>query len=256
MQWNNQKGDMEMRGKRWIAWMMGLICLLPAVAAAQVEVRGYERGNGYQYVLYGRYPYEKDGGEQELLWRVLTVEDNRAFLMTEYVIDYVQYHPQKDKDPDCPLDYKDSAICHYLNTTCIDRMLTEEQRQPLFEMENGRGLLSLATTEELQNPQTGFSRAKYTVDKRRQAVGTPYAYQLGLRRIDRSGHVWYFTADWRRLGFRWIVGDNGHISCVGTDRFGGVRPVMYVDVTQVDCVEGAGTLEDPFRWQPVQAAAD
>lgn len=244
-----------MKQKRSLLCALLLICLLaPAFAQAQVEARGYE-SRTYQYVAYGKYPYEADGTETDLLWRILTVEDNTAFMITEYVIDYVQYHPEKDKDKNNPLDYCNSSMCHYLNTTCIDRMLTQEQRTPLLEMENGRGLLSLATTAELQNPETGFSRAKYTEDKRRQALGTPYAHELGLRRIDKKGHVWYFTADWRRLGFRWIVGDNGHISCVGTDRFGGVRPVIYMDLSKLECTGGEGTKEDPFRWEPIQASA-
>ena len=35
------------------------------------EIRGYEKGAGYEYVRLGAYPYEADGTEAPVLWRVL-----------------------------------------------------------------------------------------------------------------------------------------------------------------------------------------
>lgn len=236
--------------KRFFALCMAL-CLLAGGALADTEsVRGYQKGEGYQYVTYGRYPYEEDGTVRPQLWRVLTVEDGIAFLITEEIIDFVQYHSQKDKDKENPLRYEDTLMYAFCNGEMLDALLTERERAALVPLSGERGLIGLGTCEELQNPATGFSRAKYTEDRRRQAVGTPYAYARGLRRIDRKGHSWYFTADWRRLGFRWIVGDNGHISCVGSDRFGGVRPVMYVDLIRVRSASGDGTADSPFVWEP------
>ena len=73
----------------------------------------------------------------------------------------------------------------------------------------------------------------------------------GLKKLGSNRCSWYFTATWRRLGFRWIVGDDGHISVVGADRVGGVRPVVYLDISKVAIASGAGEREDPYILQAV-----
>lgn len=235
--------------KRFLALLLILMLTVPS-ALAQMELRGYDRSQKpkYQYVSFGEYPYEKDGTVRDQLWRVLIVEDDVAFMITETIIDFVQYHSEKDTDKNNPLQYKDTLMYEFCNTTLLNTLFTPEEQALLIPLSGERGLIGLGTCEELQNPATGFSKAKYTEDKNRQSLGSPYAHEQGLRRIDGKGHSWYFTADWRRLGMRWIVGDNGHISCVGADRFGGVRPVIYVDLTKVDVKGGEGTKESPFVW--------
>ena len=221
-----------------------------STAFAQAELRGYDRKQKpkYQYVAFGEYPYEADGTVRPQLWRALIVEDNVAFLITETIIDFVQYHSEKDTDPENPLQYKDTLMYAFCNGELLSTLFTAEEQALLLPLSGDRGLIGLGTCEELQNLATGFSKAKYTEDKNRQAIGSPYAYAQGLKRIDSKGHSWFFTADWRRPGMRWIVGDNGHISCVGADRFGGVRPVIYVDLTKVECKGGDGTRENPYQW--------
>lgn len=236
--------------KRFLCLLL-LLALLPCAGTAET-VRGYEKGEEYQYVVFGRYPYDEDGTVKPLLWRVLIVRDGVAFMITDAIIDFIQYNLVKDTDKNDPLDYPDSLIAQYCLGEGLRTMFTAEEQTALTDMGGGRGVLSLATTEELQNPETGFSRAKYTVDKRRHAKGTPYAYAKGLKKIVAQGYSWYWTADWRRLGFRWIVGDNGHISCVGSDRFGGLRPVIYADLSKVQNASGKGTADDPYVWELTQ----
>lgn len=68
-----------------------VLMLMPALnAPAESILRGYEKGAGYQYVLLGEYPYEKDGTIAPVLWRILDVENGRALLLTEYIIDTQQ----------------------------------------------------------------------------------------------------------------------------------------------------------------------
>ena len=233
--------------KRFLALLLIVVC---CASVAQAELRGYDRSQKprYEYVSFGEYPYEKDGTVRPQIWRALIVEDDVAFLITETIIDFVQYHSEKDTDPENPLQYKDTLMYDFCNTTLLSTLFTPEEQALLIPLSHERGLIAPGTCEELQNPATGFSKAKYTEDKNRQSIGSPYAYAQGLKRIDSKGHSWYFTADWRRLGMRWIVGDNGHISCVGSNRFGGLRPVIYVDLTKVTVKGGDGTIESPYQW--------
>ena len=242
---------------------------------------GFHSNAGYQYVSFGQYAYEADGAEQPVLWRVLgpgtpeaadvideanvpprawgkepngddcTGENTDVYcLMSEYILDMILYNNYKDTDKGHGLNYEDSLMYSTLNESVLHHMFTPEEQSVLVFMPD-RGLLGLPTRKgELFREDYGFVSEDFTFWEARRAKGTPYAKAHGLKRID--GHSWYFTADWRRYGSRWIVGDNGHISVSGVDREGGVRLICYVHADMLDSAGGTGTLSDPLRLVPLQ----
>ena len=255
-----------------------LILLALSLSCAQAEepsLTGYNsETRKYQYALFGQYPYTEEGESAPVLWRVLgpgaadetdiiherNVRDfnekkyankdvlegedaNLICLMTEYIIDTVMYHEVKD-EKDTPLDYPDAAIYGALNGEVIDTLFTKEEQDILAEMPD-RGLLSAPSRKgELFNNAYGFVSEDFGEHPRRCTTGTPYAFAQGLRMI--NGNSWYWTTDWRRYGYRWIVGDNGHISVSGCDREGGIRPICYVHADRLTITGGTGTKDDPF----------
>lgn len=255
--------------------------LLPLFCLAEQtpSLHGYDtKTRKYQYALFGVYPYEKDGKQAPVLWRILgrgvpaqddvigkdaydhmakkyanrdefTQENDDVFLlMTEYIIDTVLYHPERDVMDGPGLDYADTHVRSVLCSEMLCTMFTDREQAALLEMP-GRGLLSLPSRRgELFHPDYGFVEEDFTVLKRRSATGTPYAYAKGLRRIV-GDYSWYWTTDWRAPGRRWIVGDNGHISVSGLDREGGVRPICYVKTDMLRIAGGSGTKEDPFIFE-------
>lgn len=259
-----------------------LLCLMPyaGALAEPAALRGYDAGQTphYQYVTFGTYPYEKDGENAPVLWRVLgrgtpgegdvinasNVPDTKEpngddltgsmedvyCLMTEYIIDFVLYHDVRDEAGGTPLDYADTLIRVYLNEELLGRMFTKSEQATLVEMPE-RGLLSLPSRKgELFRADYGFVAEDFVALRERRAVGTPYAYALGLKRIE--GNSWYWTTDWRAAGRRWIVGDNGHISVSGLDRQGGVRPICYVHADMLEFLGGDGTPENPYHLGAAQ----
>lgn len=270
-----------MRLNRIVCVCLALLVLLPCLASAEEEpiLRGYDtKTRKYQYATFGVYPYEKDGAEAPVLWRVLgpgipadddvigkdtydhmakkyanrdefTEENDDVFLlMTEYIIDTVLYHPVRDEADGPGLDYADTNVRSVLCTEVLDRMFTPEQQATLLDVPN-RGRLSLPSRRgELFHPDYGFVEEDFTVLKRRCTTGTPYAYAQGLRKIV-GDYSWYWTTDWRAPGRRWIVGDNGHISVSGLDREGGVRPICYVKTDMIQISGGDGTKENPFVFE-------
>ena len=262
-------------------FLLFFICLFAVAGASAAAFRGYTETDGtgeYQYALFGSYPTEADGAEQPVLWRILgpgtpqaediicysnypprkwvkqpngdhlTGDNADCFcLMTEYILDMVLYHEQRDTEEN-PLDYDHSEMYRTLNGSFLSRLFTPEEQSVLILMPR-RGRLSLPSRKgELFREDYGFPAEDFVVSKMRRAKGTPYAYKQGLKRI--SGYSWYFTTDWRRFGARWIVGDNGHISVSGVDRRGGVRPICYVHTDRLVIKSGTGTLEDPFVLTP------
>lgn len=256
-----------------------LILLLAASSACAQDaapISGYNtETRRYQYAQFGVYPTGKEGEEAPVLWRVLgrglpgdddiinraneprredkkyanrdeiTSENDDVFvLMTEYIIDTVLYHPERDVLDGPGLDYADTHIRQVLCTEVLSRLFTPEEQAVLVEMPQ-RGLLALPTRRgELFHPDYGFVEEDFVALKRRSATGTPYAFAQGLRNI--KGYSWYWTTDWRGPGRRWIVGDNGHISVSGLDREGGIRPVCYVRMDMLEITGGDGTKDHPF----------
>ena len=233
------------------------------------------------WVTFGNYFYASDGTRQPVLWRVLgpgvpeetdvmneenhikynandlkrangdpsTPENQDLYcLMTEYIVDFLVYNETRDAlDKTPPLDYADSLIFRTLRDQVTGDMFTPEQLTALEEMP-GRGVISLPSRQgELFRVDYGFVQEDFNVCENRITVGTPYAYKKGLKRVE--GHSWYWTSDWRRYGFRWIVGDDGHISVSGVNRGGGVRLVCYLHMDRVHAVSGSGTKEDPWNLE-------
>ena len=95
---------------RFVCLLMAMMCLVPAIAEEipRVELRGYDKKDGYVYLTLGTFPQTKEGERLPILWRVLSVEDNRALILSEYILearplhgDYKQYanKPTNKKNP-------------------------------------------------------------------------------------------------------------------------------------------------------------
>ena len=92
--------------KRIIALLLTAL-LMVSCALADVALHGYDAKSGYVYVTLGQCPQDADGGVEPIVWRVLSVEDGRAYLLSEYVLearpihsDYQEYankHTSKKK---------------------------------------------------------------------------------------------------------------------------------------------------------------
>lgn len=256
--------------------LLAALALMPALAGAQApELRGYARPGGYQYVYFGSYPYDQEGTVAPVLWRVLgpgtpeaedvthaedaseenlrkyvrgddlTGENADVFcLMTEYIIDVALYAPERDVRDGPTLSYENSAMRQTVNTEIVNRLLTPQEQAILVEMPN-RGLVSLPSRRgELHRGDYGFITADFDTCPHRVTTGTPYAFKQGLKHVE--GVAWYYTTDWRRVGYRWIVANDGHISVAGSNRVGGVRLVCYVHRDRLQCLGGDGTKDSPF----------
>lgn len=190
---------------------------------------------------------------------VITAENEDVYcLMTEYIIDFHQYNEVRDTRDGEALAYKDSELYRFCNETSLERdengqpigmlgwLFTENERDTLVYMPD-RGYISPPSRRgELFRRDYGFINEDFRECLRRQATGTYYAFDQGLKYIV-DAWSWYWTTDRRRVGFRWIVGDNGHTSVAGADREGGVRIVCYVHTDELECLGGSGTKDDPYQ---------
>ena len=109
-----------------------LILILLPVAVFGEELRGYIKGEEYQYVQLGEYPYEADGTVRPVLWRVLTVNDGSALLLTEYIIDTKQVIFETDQRVIEKhsfrriSSYAESDLYEWLNSDGLNALLGED----------------------------------------------------------------------------------------------------------------------------------
>ena len=252
--------------------LLAALCLLMALpAAAQEQLRGYDKKAGYQYIAFGSFPQEADGTVHPILWRVLDVNDEYAYLLSEYVLfgnridpDDVYYQDIKgdfsktemfrllngpfDGDPipleeQKALNEKERLGYAYIAPTCFaDTAFTDTEKAMLIEDE-ALGKVFLASADDLKNKDYGF-----TSSKARQAYGTAYAYETGL--FEYQNHTSPYWTRSQSVSYKYatrctkVDGDLGYIRCVVMNE--GCRPAIRLSSEALTIAAGSGTMEDPF----------
>ena len=237
--------------KRLLALWMA--CLLVPVSALAAQLRGYQKGEGYQYIQLGSYPQGASGEVQPLLWRVLDVTDGQALLLTEDVLDAQQVIMESDAAVIAARsyrridDYAQSDLNTWMNQTMLPTMAGDSGLASAL-VSGVFGKLYPLTDAQYLNPAYGFSTARYGESKTRFAKVTPYADARGVYH-DRLGNAPYWVAtvkaaDDYKLQ---IVGYNGHLSYGAYTRVNiGVRPAALLALEQCEITGGSGTRADPF----------
>lgn len=230
------------------------LLLLPLSGGAE-ELRGYVKKEGYQYVLFGEYPYEKDGTKKPLLWRVLDVTDDKALLITEDVIDAQQVIFETDEKVIEKRTYRriasyaESDLYTWMNTEALDTLLGDSQARNALVEEPGGGKFFILTSEQFLNTDYGFSAGMWNEQKSRQASATPYALKRGVYKDSGIGKCPYWAATLKEeTGYKMqLIGYNGHLSWGAYTRVNvGIRPSVRLDMTQMEITGGTGTKKDPF----------
>ncbi len=253
--------------KMVILLLAAMLLLLPLTGVAdEVALRGYVKGNGWQFVNLGEYPYEKDGTPAPVMWRILDITDGKALLLTEKIIDAQQVIFETDKKKIEKKDYRrissftESDLYTWLNTECLDTLMEKEPLRSALIAEPDGAKLFILDMMEFLNPQYGFSATRWDNQPSRQAQGTPYAIsQRGLYKDGGTGNSSYWFAEVRdpegiHLG---LMGFNGHMSWGAYTRTNvGLRVSVRLDLSQVEVSGGEGTRNSPFVLVPKGGVSD
>ncbi len=237
---------------RILALLLALLLLAPS-AMAEDTLRGYDKKQGYVYLTLGTFPQTAEGGLEPILWRVLQVEDGRAYILSEYVLearrihgDYNEYanKPNAKKNPGFDGDFTQTEMAQYLNGDFTAHFTSAELA--LLSPDETLGMFTLLSSDELKDKNLGFSK-----DNDRKAWGTEYAKANGLfvYGSSRGNHSPYWSrtqSSTNRQGARCIKskGELGYINVITLDE--GMRPACWLDMAKVVIASGEGTMENPF----------
>ena len=136
--------------------LLAAVLLLMGTAVGEGALRGYTKENGYVYLRLGQYPQTEDGGIEPILWRVLTVDDEKAYLLSEYILFARAMHTSRKEYEKFGGDFAQTELCRYLNTTFAEEAFTEEDMSMLLECENF-GKVFLITRDEMKDKKIGLS---------------------------------------------------------------------------------------------------
>ncbi|MDD6050282.1 MAG: DUF6273 domain-containing protein [Clostridiales bacterium] len=234
-----------------------LLILMCTFACAEEALRGYDAREGYVYLTLGTFPQTKEGAELPILWRVLSVQDSRALLLSEHVLearrihgDYDEYanKPTNQKKPGFDGDFTQTEMSQYLRGDFTAHFTPEEMA--LITPDEAMGLFFLLTSEDLKNKDYGFDS-----NQSRKAWATEYAIANGVfvYRAARGSHspYWSCTQSTTNIqGARCIKsqGELGYINVI-TENLG-LRPACWLDLAQVHIQSGTGTKDDPYLLSP------
>lgn len=233
-----------------------LILSLCGFAAAEGELRGYDKkAGGYQYVTFGNYAYEADGTSAPVLWRVLSADGNKAFLLTEYIVDFYYTHWDSKRYYDFK-NWIGSDLYVYLQETFAPAAFTAGEMNALIPDAGDGSLVAVLHVDDARNAAYGFDS-----NNSRKCKGTPYAkkYTLEVKTETKTKHYNLYT--YKDGNSPWFLrekstdshsmqrevlneGKLGKVGCTNADV--GIRPCVWVDLSLVKIVGGSGTKDDPF----------
>ncbi|MBQ4264723.1 MAG: hypothetical protein IJB85_04345 [Clostridia bacterium] len=250
-----------------LALMMGV----RAHAEDAFALRGYEQKAGYQYVALGEFPQDADGTVRPILWRVLSVDDTQAYLLSEYILFNNRVHPDDNEyivfeaafnqtemfkllngpfegDP-IPVEEQERLKARerlgrvHIAEICFKDQAFSQAEQNMLISDDELGMVFLATADDLKNRDMGFASSK-----QRRAYGTEYALANGLFKY-QNGTSPYWTRT-QSVSFEYatrctkVDGDLGYIRCVVMNE--GCRPAVRLLLEGLEPVGGSGTMEDPY----------
>ena len=260
--------------KRILVLALALILLMATCASAEdFALRGYDKKDGYQYVSLGEFPQDADGTVRPILWRVLSVEDTYAYLLSEYILFNNRVHPDDQEYIAFSAAFNQTEMFHLLNgpfegnpisieeqeklkgrerlgrvhiaEICFKDQAFTQAEQSMLLVDEQLGMVFLASADDLKNSAFGFSGAKD-----RQARGTQYALANGLFRYQNGTSPYWTRSQSSSYAYATrctkVDGNLGYIRCVVMNE--GCRPAIRLSLDGLEVTGGSGTMEDPYTF--------
>ena len=249
-----------------MAMFIGMLASTNPVTVAAATDKNSQNKNSYDFskvksgdvITFGSYEQDNnlDNGTEPIEWIVLSVENDRAFLVSKYGLDCIQYDDNEDLgaqwDYDNFLSWEKCRIKNWLNDDFYNTAFNTTEQKLVIETnfsEEGfwtnKRKVSLLSLEDIRTLEYGFSQNLYECDIARRCTPTEYAKARGVKlfEADEDEEEEYLTKDGEPSCSWWLryPGYSGRytyaISFDGsfkdryydvTDNSIAVRPAIYI----------------------------
>ncbi len=180
----------------------------------------------YETVTFGQYIQNKEGAAfSPLSWRILEKKDDMVLLVTEKIIDHIQFSAKENNN------WENSDIIQWLNKDFADRAFNEHEKALIENSVSGEKVFLLSLEEYkhyFADPRD--ARAGYTDYSRKK---TSEHYSSNIR--EPYGFWWLRTANerggWGEDGSVYVchICNNGTVNPFERAEYlDGVRPAIWV----------------------------
>lgn len=185
-------------------------------------------------VTFGQYPQGSNGEVQPLMWRLLTVENGRALLITDKLIDYVEYNESLTN-----VTWETCTLRKWMNNDFISKafsisqqaqiatVINQNPHNPEYGTKGGNSTQDRIFALSIDEAQNYFSS-----DSDRKAYTTDYTHKKGYDQIDRS-EWWWLRSPGNFSDHAAIVHNLGGIGQIGynvNDYSAPVRPAFWLNL--------------------------
>lgn len=198
------------------------------------QLKGYDTATGiYDYVYFGRYP--QIGDDDPILWRVLTVQDGQALLLSEKILDAHRYDTSSKT-------WEGSELKSWLNNDFISTAFNPQERAAIVDSTERDKVFPLLE-DDLKKSEYGFTSNE--TDPKRSAIPTEHA--LGRAVDSRNGKSIYYTRTPGDGDNMVAVTSKGMLSLAGIERDDlGIRPAIWIKTGEFSITKGDGSLRQPY----------
>ncbi len=214
-----------------------MVVLLLGVASAEETLQAGD------VVYLGAYEQDNktDNGDEPIAWLVLTVEDDRALLVSQYALDCQIFNAEKTY-----VSWADSSLRAWLNDAFLTSAFTEDEQTAILtssvsnaategnpEWANGNG----TTTKDKLFLLSYNEAVTYLAEKNdRKTSGSEYARSngakfLGITSIGIGETDWWLRSPGKEAGQACFVDVHGAFSSKGMTDKVGIRPALWLDTT-------------------------
>ena len=190
--------------------------------------------------------YEQDGnlanGFEPITWQVLEIQDNKAFLISQYAL---------DMKPRGTYTWEKCSLRNWLNSTFITFAFSKSEQQAIFETEvdNSQTEITIAGSDYITRinsatpgPNTwdtvyllsaGEAQKYYSSDDDRICIPTDFAVAQGaLQDSVRGSCQWWLRTNTGTVGAFQVstAGSIGSLSTIVNAESIAIRPCMWVDL--------------------------
>ena len=192
---------------------------------------------------FGQYPQGANGEVQPLVWRVLAVENGRALLITEKLIDCVKYHTKRTD-----VTWETCTLRQWMNRDFIHKAFSSSEQTQIATVTNQnpnnpveRTKGGNATQDKIFALSINEAEKYFRNDDDRMAAPTAYAIKNGtwvsdsysLPNGEKTG-LWWLRSPGVNGDLAAFVDLDGYISQGGLDVSDGevaVRPAFWLNLS-------------------------
>ena len=215
--------------------------VLPAVQLNKLEESISDVGVGDS--IYFGY-YEQDAlslfGKEPIEWRVLDIEDDKIFVLSEYVLDCQPVYLGNDD-----YTWKTSDLRKWLNSDFVSKAFNKKGEKLILDSTISESVVSFVEYDDYENIEEtttdkvfllGYEEMhKYLKDtKDRECIATKYAEKQGVHRANNGNCYWWLRTNPNNRKCRTINVDYLGVAAnegeFGTAKDIGVRPAMWIEL--------------------------